>query len=564
MERECRFAIYSRKSRFTGKGESIENQVEMCRQYIEMHHGKEAAESAVVFEDEGFSGGNLERPQFKRMMKAIHNREIGGMVVYRLDRISRNVSNFSALIAEMTSLNVKFISIKEQFDTETSMGRAMMYICSVFSQLERETIAERIRDNMHELAKTGRWLGGMTPTGYASKSVEQISVDGKQKKACMLDAVPSELAVVQLIFDKFLETKSLTQTEAFLLQNHYTSKQKKNYTRFSIKSILTNPVYMKADQAAYQYLQVNQADLHGMPSDFDGIHGIMAYNRSTQIPGKTHILNPMNEWIVAVGKHEGLISGAYWVEAQGLLNQNKDKSYRKPKSNVALLSGLLRCGHCGSYMRPKLTNRNNSNGDRIYTYMCEMKEKSKRSRCNIKNCNGNHVDATILDEMKQLSENHGDFIKGLEQQGFADNSETYQDALKKLEQEQAGKAQEIKRLISIMATSDNQAVVDHVSKEIGVMDVQLKEITRHIDELNSLQKQQWMLDDQFAVLSQLLSTFGATIDQMTVAEQCAALRTVIKQVVWDGENIHLILFGSQDDYDYPIQGESVPQGEDSK
>ncbi len=564
MERESRFAIYSRKSRFTGKGESIENQVELCRQYIEMHHGKEAASSAVVFEDEGFSGGNLERPQFKRMMKAIHNHEIGGMVVYRLDRISRNVGDFSALIAEMTSLNVKFISIKEQFDTETSMGRAMMYISSVFSQLERETIAERIRDNMHELAKTGRWLGGMTPTGYASKSVEQISVDGKQKKACMLEAVPSELAVVQLMFDKFLETKSLTQTEAFLLQNHYTSKQKKNYSRFSIKSILTNPVYMKADQAAYQYLQDNQADLYGIPSDFDGIHGIMAYNRSTQIPGKTHILNPMDQWIVAVGKHEGLISGAHWVEAQELLNQNKDKSYRKPKSNVALLSGLLRCGHCGSYMRPKLTNRNNSNGDRIYTYMCEMKEKSKRSRCNIKNCNGNHVDATILDEMKHLGENHGDFIKGLEQQGFADNSETYQDTLKKLEQEHAGKTQEIKRLISIMATSDNQAVVDHVSKEIAVMDAQLKEITRHIDELNSLQKQQWMLDDQFAVLSQLLSTFGATIDQMTVAEQCAALRTVIKQVVWDGENIHLILFGSQDDYEYPIQGESMPQGEDSK
>ena len=72
------------------------------------------------------------------------------------------------------------------------MGRAMMYIASVFSQLECETIAERIRDNMHELAKTGRWLGGTTPTGYASESVKSITVDGKTKKACKLKLRPDE------------------------------------------------------------------------------------------------------------------------------------------------------------------------------------------------------------------------------------------------------------------------------------------------------------------------------------------------------------------------------------
>ena len=72
------------------------------------------------------------------------------------------------------------------------MGRAMMYIASVFSQLERETIAERIRDNMHELAKTGRWLGGTTPTGYASESVQKVTIDGKAKKACKLKLIPED------------------------------------------------------------------------------------------------------------------------------------------------------------------------------------------------------------------------------------------------------------------------------------------------------------------------------------------------------------------------------------
>ena len=160
---EGKIAIYSRKSKFTGKGESIGNQIELCREYIRANHGQADADAAAVYEDEGFSGGNLERPAFKRMLRAARERKFKAVVVYRLDRISRNISDFSGLIEELSRLDIAFVSIKEQFDTGTPMGRAMMYIASVFSQLERETIAERIRDNMHELATTARWLGGTTP-----------------------------------------------------------------------------------------------------------------------------------------------------------------------------------------------------------------------------------------------------------------------------------------------------------------------------------------------------------------------------------------------------------------
>ena len=176
------YVIYSRKSKFTGKGESIENQIELCRQYIAMHFGEDAAENVLVYEDEGFSGGNLERPQFKKMMKDSQKIAFAAIVVYRLDRISRNIGDFAKLIEDLGDRHIDFISIREQFDTSSPMGRAMMYIASVFSQLERETIAERIRDNMHELSKTGRWLGGTTPTGYASESESRVTVDGKEQQ----------------------------------------------------------------------------------------------------------------------------------------------------------------------------------------------------------------------------------------------------------------------------------------------------------------------------------------------------------------------------------------------
>ena len=146
---EEKIAIYSRKSKFTGKGESIGNQIELCKDYVRNMFGERYVELCEVFEDEGFSGGNLKRPAFQRMMADVRKRKFKAIVVYRLDRISRNISDFTGLIDELTKLDVSFVSIREQFDTSTPMGRAMMFIISVFSQLERETIAERIRDNMH-------------------------------------------------------------------------------------------------------------------------------------------------------------------------------------------------------------------------------------------------------------------------------------------------------------------------------------------------------------------------------------------------------------------------------
>lgn len=122
------YVIYSRKSKFTGKGESIENQIELCRQYIAMHFGEDASENVLVYEDEGFSGGNLERPQFKKMMKDSQKIAFAAIVVYRFDRISHNIGDFAKLIEDLGDRHIDFISIREQFDTSSPMGRAIMYI----------------------------------------------------------------------------------------------------------------------------------------------------------------------------------------------------------------------------------------------------------------------------------------------------------------------------------------------------------------------------------------------------------------------------------------------------
>ena len=336
-------AIYSRKSKFTGKGESIGKQVELCKEYVRNMFGEADADRCVVFEDEGFSGGNLKRPDFQRMMEEVRKRKFKAIIVYRLDRISRNISDFTGLIDELNKLEVSFVSIREQFGTSTPMGRAMMFIIPVFSQLEWETIAERIRDNMHELAKTGRWLGGNTPTGFKSGAVSKVTIDGKERKSYKLIPLPEEIEIPRMIFDLYTETDSLTAVEAELLRQRIKTKQGKDFTRFAIKAILQNPVYMVADKDAYHYFTQKEAEVCSPKEAFDGSCGIMAYNRTNQEKGRATQLLPVSQWIVAIGKHPGVVPSKQWIHVQESLERNKSKAYRKPRNNEALLTGLLYC-----------------------------------------------------------------------------------------------------------------------------------------------------------------------------------------------------------------------------
>ena len=547
------FVIYSRKSKFTGKGESVENQVEMCRNYIASVYGPEAAEAALVYEDEGFSGGNLERPQFKKMMKDSHEQKFAAIVVYRLDRISRNIGDFAKLIEDLGDRKIDFISIREQFDTSSPMGRAMMYIASVFSQLERETIAERIRDNMHELAKTGRWLGGNTPTGYESEGVTSVAVDGKTKKAYKLKPIPEEISLVKKIFDLFMETGSLTKVDQYLLERQIKTKTGKNFSRFSIRAILANPVYMIADEDAYDYMVENQADLFSEKDKFDGVHGIMAYNRTLQRPGQANKTNPIDEWIVAVGKHPGIIPGAAWIAVQEKLELNKVKSYRGPRGNVALLSGLLYCGHCGDYMRPKVTNRKNAQGETIYTYMCTMKERSRGQVCKIKNVSGNLLDAKIVQAVKDLGRNSDEMAQQIMQtkRVLRGDLEGYNAQLEEVRTQIEETDRQVKGLVDTLSRTTGTSAEKYIVERIDELNKASDAQRRRLEELESLTKQHELADMEFDIIQNMLANFSEGIENYSVEQKRAAIRAVVKKVVWDGENVHLYLFGRDGDVDFP-------------
>lgn len=544
---EDRIAIYSRKSRFTGKGESIGNQIELCRDYVRNLFGEDDVDRCVVFEDEGFSGGNLKRPDFQRMMEEVRKHRFKAIVVYRLDRISRNISDFTNLIDELTKLDVSFVSIREQFDTSTPMGRAMMFIISVFSQLERETIAERIRDNMHELAKTGRWLGGNTPTGYESESVSNVTVDGKTRKACKLKLIPEEAEIVRTIFDLYIETDSLTAVEAELLRRRLKTKRGNDFTRFSIKGILQNPVYMIADEDAKQYLEEHGVFLYADLAAFDGEHGMMVYNRTEQEKGKAATYLPMTDWIVSVGKHPGLVPAKQWIAIQQSLERNKNKAYRRPRSNEALLTGLIYCV-CGERMYPKLSNRKTAEGKPIYTYVCKMKQRSRRERCSRPSANGNLLDAAILQQIKPLAEHHGSLIAQLEKSRlyYTGDWDPSASQLAELRAELSENEKTITGLIDSLGTVGDSIARPRVLKRVEEITATNREIESRINELKSLTAANSLSDREFGLLRQMLSRFCQCMDEMSIEEKRAAIRTVTCKVIWDGMNAHVVLFGADE------------------
>lgn len=543
-----KFAIYSRKSKFTGKGESIENQIELCQQYIKMSHSGLDNMEILIFEDEGFSGGNTKRPQFQKMMTAVRENQIQEIVCYRLDRISRNVGDFATLIKELENYHVGFASYSDRFDTSSPGGRAMMMMISVFAQFERETIAERIRDNMHELAKSGRWLGGNTPTGYKSTElVGSISKDGKTRAAYKLDIIKEEAQIVVDIFTKFLELNSLTKVETYLLQKHIKTKTGVDFQRFGIKTILSNPVYMIADEEAWQYFEKSSVNLYAEREDFDGKHGIMAYNKTAQTTGKSNEIRDMDEWIIAVGMHKGLISGATWVKAQQLLHQNKSKSYHKPKSNVALLSGLLYCGDCGAFMRPKLSGRLNKDGERHYDYLCETKEKTKSQECAMKRPNGNLLDKLVCEHIKQLSEDSSEFARQLEnvKKSIRGTNEEYEGKLEFLKKIYAENEQQITSLVQSLAKSEGTATFDYINHEIEVLHNKNVNVQKSIEEWKGLSEAHVLSDSEFDILKDMVLSFSKSFDTMSIEQKRTALRTFIERIVWDGENVHVYIFGAE-------------------
>lgn len=522
-------AIYSRKSKFTGKGDSIENQIQLCMDYSKSIGIKEF----LVYEDEGFSGGNIDRPQFKKMMQDAKDKKFDCLVCYRLDRISRNVSDFSTLIEKLNKLEISFISIKEQFDTSTPMGRAMMFISSVFAQLERETIAERIKDNMYELARSGRWLGGKTPHGFTSKKISFLDENLKERSMYQLEVNDEQMEIVKLIFNKYLELRSLSQLYKYVYHNGIKGPRGGKFDPSSLSCILRNPAYVKANEDILDYLRSLGMEVVGVP---DGQCGILTYAKNT------------SNSIAAIAKHHGVIEPDVWLEVQSILNENKDKIPRISTGKTALLSGLLKCGKCGSNMRIMYKGKRNDE-DLKYYYVCGTKRSLGVEGCNCKNLNGPLVENLVIDKIKNCN------IESVINAFNSNNAKVdtvFSDVRSKinlLKNSISEKEKLISNLVMELAKNTGSVASEYIISQIEGLNGEIDSLKSKVSELESSSVDINSASLNLDIIVSNLKKFNYEVDDASLDDKRLLLSTIVDSIVWDDAsgNLSIVYMGAKMD-----------------
>lgn len=460
-------AIYARKSKATKKGESISNQIELCKKYFSNVSEEEV--NFLIYEDEGWSGGNINRPQFKKLVHDAKLKRFEYLICYRLDRISRNVADFSQTLRLLEENNINFISITEQFDTSTVMGRAMINMSATFAQMERETIAERIKDNMLELSKTGRWLGGTPPLGFKSVQIEYES-NGNKKKMYKLEVVEEELEIVKLIYRLYAQHRSCTPIARHLATNFIKGKNGGDFSRNTVLQILINPVYCCSNSEAIKYFESKGSTVNCIDNKE---LGLMVYNKRKG--GKKE--NPVDEWIIATGKHPGVIPSKEWIECQNILDEVRSKaSPRQSTGNKFLLSGILKCKICKSSMCS--WSRNNK-GIYYRSYRCELKNRAA-NRCNSKMINADEIEEFIIELLKNLDLN--EIIKA--NNGKVNNNNNSKKELASLNKSQVENNKLLQGLIKKLAMIEDKEILDMIQQEIKNTKAQNESIGKRISEIN--------------------------------------------------------------------------------
>jgi site-specific DNA recombinase len=311
-ETVIRCAIYTRKSTEHGLDQefnSLDAQREACEAYIKSQASQGWKALSQEYDDPAYSGGNLERPALKRLLRDIEAGRIDVIVVYKIDRLTRSLADFAKLVEAFDAKSISFVAVTQQFNTTTSMGRLTLNVLLSFAQFERELASERVRDKVAASRKKGKWTGGTVPLGY----------DARDKKLVINKA---EAETVRSIFRLYLELKSFGKLVAELDRQKIVTKRR-----------------------ATKVAKYNG----GIPFTY----GPLAYFLKNRIyVGEMH---HGGKWFK--GEHQAILDRQTFERVQDLLKSNKITRRIKHSESGALLRGKL-FDDKGNAMSPSFSSKN--------------------------------------------------------------------------------------------------------------------------------------------------------------------------------------------------------------
>lgn len=491
-------AIYARQSVDRADSISIESQIEFC-QY------ETRGEAFKTYIDRGYSGKNTERPAYQEMINDMEDGLINKVIVYKLDRISRSILDFSSMMERFSEYHVEFVSTTEKFDTSSPMGRAMLNICIVFAQLERETIQKRVADAYFARSQKSFYMGGRVPYGFRLVPTAIGNV-----KTSMYVQYPEEAEQVRLIYELYSRPECSYGDIISYFQERGISKNGQAWGRTRLAEVLRNPIYVRADLSVYEFYRDQGAILANAPSDFIGANGCYYY-KGKDATGRKQMNLEGNHLVLA--PHEGFIPAQLWLKCRAkCLNAQQIRPYQKAKNTW--LAGKLKCAVCGYALVDKHYPTRKSR-----YFLCSNKMNSGA-------CEGpgtiysDEFEELIYNEMKKKL---AQFERLRKRKGSIANPE-----LTLLNVELTQVETEISTLMERLSTADD-VMYRYISGRIGELDLKKQTFSKQISELNLRQDTDYTeiqnhltcwdclsFEDKRQVVDHLIKVIHATNDNIKI------------------------------------------------
>ena len=557
-------AIYARKSRITNKGDSIGVQFKQCAEYAKRELILDENYTFLEYEDKGLSGYYSDRPDFQRMLRDIEMGKIRAVVCYKLDRIGRKTSDLLRLLDFLEKHKVDLLICSNNINTASGVSKIFIQIFAVVAEFERDTLTERITDNMMELAKDGRWLGGNTPTGFTVQRVKTGS--GKNKSAySYLESIPEEKAMIQKLYEVFAATRSIKKTADKMNELGYRTKIGGRFNSSTTRLLLKNPVYCTADENAYHYFLEHNGGLCGDISGFDGQHGISAYNKTDQekfedadstfiSPKFVQLMSqkPLSEWIISVGRHEGFISSRQWIDTQNVLDDIAEKYNRPHRKTNALLAGLVFCPHCGKRLRVISESNRWTNGKPRFKYVCPG---YRVGECTFRAVDGVLLDEFVVQQLSHLADEDSEYFEKLLNEKASDifrssqNEKELSDLRKKKIQLETAIANQIKNL-----READDRLKRFIQEDVKALTDELTKTETLLQKLEDSKRSQMYAVRDIEEIKERLLSFGKYSENAAPDVLVTLIQTFVERIYITDENderhCHIFIKGcSKEDYD---------------